>query len=178
MSPSRGNFQPPQVAWEGKWVNLSFPRLGNVKSLSSINVINVSRRVHYEYSGLFLVFGEGGFTETFAVEDFTLNATFHPDTDNNLLGHRTNKLAAQRLQFYRGYIIIEFHNLVFEANSVLGSRLLDERNVARILKIFEIEGYGNLEPEYRVTTLIGQEILSNALLLLNLTRESLIDLTN
>lgn len=54
------------------------PAVRKCQSLSSINVINVSRRVHYEYSGLFLAFGEGVFTETFAVEDFTLNATFHP----------------------------------------------------------------------------------------------------
>ncbi|KAJ5456077.1 uncharacterized protein N7458_004341 [Penicillium daleae] len=100
------------------------------------------------------------------------------DASDNPLGHRTNILAAQRLQFYQGCVIIELHRLKFELNSVLGSRSLDERNVARIHKIFEIEGCGNLEPEHRVAALIDQETLSRALLLSDLSRESLLDPTN
>jgi hypothetical protein len=50
--------------------------------------------------------------------------------------------------------------------------------VARIIRIFEIEGCGNLEPEHRVAAIISQPILSKALSKSKLTREALLDPIN
>lgn len=100
------------------------------------------------------------------------------DASDNPLSQRTNELAAQRLQCYQGCAIIEFQHLKFEEDIFLGVRLFDEQNVQRLLKIFQIEGCGSLEPEHRVAALIDQETLSRALLQSSLTRESLLDPTN
>ncbi|KAJ6093611.1 hypothetical protein N7486_008900 [Penicillium sp. IBT 16267x] len=100
------------------------------------------------------------------------------DTFDNPFGHLTNELASRRLQFYQGCAIIEFQHLRFEVNAVLGIREFDERNSQRLLRIFEIEGCGNIEPEHRVAALIDQETLSRALTKSDLTRESLLDPTN
>lgn len=99
------------------------------------------------------------------------------DASDDPLGHRTNELAAQRLQCYRGCAIVHLQHLKFETNPTLGDRHLDARNVERLLTIFEIEGCGNLEPEHRVAALINGETLSKAISQSDLTRESLLDLT-
>lgn len=99
------------------------------------------------------------------------------DTSDNPYGHRTNELAAQRLQCYQGCAIIDFHHLKFETNPTLGSRQLDERNVERLLKIYEIEGCGNLEPEHRIAALLDQETLSKGMSQSGVTRDSLLDPT-
>ena len=44
--------------------------------------------------------------------------------------------------------------------------------------MFKIEGCGNLEPKYRVTATINQEVLRKALIKSNLTPEALIDPKN
>lgn len=82
------------------------------------------------------------------------------DTSDNPYGHRTNELAAQRLQCYQGCAITDFHhlkfenNLKFETNLTLGSRQLDERNVERLLKIYETERCGIIGPEHRMAALL------------------------
>jgi hypothetical protein len=60
------------------------------------------------------------------------------DAPDNPYGRRTNELAAQRLHCYRGCAIVGFNHLKFETNTTLGGRQLDEGNVDRLLKIFEI----------------------------------------
>lgn len=99
------------------------------------------------------------------------------DAYDNTFGHQTNNLAAQRLQYYQGCVVIEFQHLKFNNGFAPGSRFLDEQNVTRIIKIFEIEGCGNLEPEHRVAALVDGETLSKALSLSGLTRESILDPT-
>lgn len=100
------------------------------------------------------------------------------DTSENLLGHRTNTLALQRLQCYQGCAIIKLQHLVFEANNLIGTREIAEKNVEKLLRMFEIEGCGNLEPEHKVSATIGQEVLRRALAKSNVTREALLDPTN
>jgi hypothetical protein len=100
------------------------------------------------------------------------------DKSENLLGHRTNSLAIQRLQSYQGCAIIKLQHLRFEASHLTGTREIAEKNVEKLLKMFEIEGCGNLEPEHRVCATIEQEVLTRALAKSSLTREALLDPTN
>lgn len=100
------------------------------------------------------------------------------DPSENLRGHRTNSLALQRLQSYQGCAIIKLQHLEFEANNLTGTREVAEKNVEKLLKMFEIEGCGNLEPEHRVSATIEEEVLRRALAKSNLTREALLDPTN
>jgi hypothetical protein len=100
------------------------------------------------------------------------------ETSENILGHRTNSLALQRLQCYQGCAIIKLQHLRFDNSNILGTREAAEENVARIIRIFEIEGCGNLEPEHRVAAIISQPILSKALSKSKLTREALLDPIN
>lgn len=48
----------------------------------------------------------------------------------------------------------------------------------KLFRMFEIEGYSNLEPKHRVTATIDQEVLRKVLTKSNLTPEALIDLKN
>lgn len=99
------------------------------------------------------------------------------DTSENLRGHRTNSLAFQRLQYYQGCAIVKLQHLGFEANNLTGTREIAEKNVKKLLKTFEIEGCGHLEPEHRVSATIELEVLRRALAKSNLTREALLDPT-
>ena len=100
------------------------------------------------------------------------------ETSENILGQRTNSLALQRLQCYQGCAIIKLQHLRLEDNKTIGTRGFAEENVTKILRMFEIEGCGNLEPKHRVATIIEQEVLRKALTKSNLTREDLLDPTN
>ncbi|CAG8091530.1 unnamed protein product [Penicillium nalgiovense] len=100
------------------------------------------------------------------------------EASENLLGHRTNTLALQRLQCYQGYAIIKLQHLRYEEYNLTGTREIAEKNVEKLFRMFEIEGCGNLEPEHRVAATINQEVLRKALTKSNLTPEALIDPKN
>jgi hypothetical protein len=99
------------------------------------------------------------------------------ETSEDILGRRTNSLPLQRLQYYQGCAIIKLQHLRFEENNLMGTRGVTEKIVTKILRMFEIEGCGKLEPEHRVAAIIDQEELSKALAISNLTRETLLDPT-
>ncbi|KAJ5475417.1 hypothetical protein N7539_007704 [Penicillium diatomitis] len=84
-------------------------------------------------------------------------------------GNRINGLAAERLQFFQGCAIVDLSHLAFDTVPYHEDRNLDDKNVARILKIFKIEGCGNLEPENRVAALVDESILSQTLVDSNVT---------
>lgn len=88
-----------------------------------------------------------------------------------------NELGAHRLRCYQGCAIVHLQNLKFETNPLLGDGEIDERNVERLLTIFEIEGCGNLAPEHRVAALITRETLTKAISQSGITRELLLDAT-
>jgi hypothetical protein len=100
------------------------------------------------------------------------------DVAENPLGDRTNALALQRLQYYQGCAIIDLRYLQFGANGLIGTREVDEGNVEKLLKDFEIEGCGNLEPEHKIAAILDQEALNKALTRSNISREALLDPTN
>ncbi|KAJ5946390.1 hypothetical protein N7454_003229, partial [Penicillium verhagenii] len=97
------------------------------------------------------------------------------DNFERSLGERTNELAAQRLRFFQGCVIIEICHLKYESTPILGSRQLDEKNVERLKDIFEIEGCGNLEPEHKIAALIDEQTLRAGLSTSNLTSQSIKD---
>lgn len=56
-----------------------------------------------------------------------------------------------RLQYYRGCAVIDFNHLLFEEpRDFLGVREYNQSNVDRLVKIFEIEGCGNVQTHEKV----------------------------
>lgn len=92
---------------------------------------------------------------------------------NNTLGHRANKLAQQRLRYYRGCAVVETRHLAFESDAVIGSRPLDKGNIERLLNIFRLEGCANLEPEHRVAATMSEQTLRSGLAHTGITQEKL-----
>lgn len=88
-------------------------------------------------------------------------------------GQRTNLLAQQRRQYYRGRAIIELRYLTIECDAILGSRPLDKRNVKRLLNIFTVEGCASLEPENRVAATINAHVLELGLAQTGIKQEDL-----
>lgn len=95
----------------------------------------------------------------------------------DFLGDRTNILAVQRLQYFRGCAVIDFTHLFFEDADLLGSREYSQVNVDRLIKIFQIEGCCNLEPEHRIAAVVDSDKLKNALSISGITQEQLLDPT-
>ncbi|KAJ5981105.1 hypothetical protein N7481_008403 [Penicillium waksmanii] len=95
----------------------------------------------------------------------------------DLLSDRANLLAVQRLQFFRGCAVIDFNHLFFEDAALLGSREYSQDNVDRLIKIFQIEGCCNMEPEHRVAAVVDSDKLKNALSISGITQEQLLDPT-
>jgi hypothetical protein len=100
-----------------------------------------------------------------------------PDcTLDNALGRQTNELARKRLQFYRGCAIVDFNHLFFEEpHEYVGVRQYDQKNVDRLIHIFEIEGCCNLEPEHRIAAVVDSSTFTNALSMTGATEEQLLD---
>ena len=94
--------------------------------------------------------------------------------DFDPLGRRTNNAAHERLRYYKGCAIVNFKHLVFGDGPV---RQPSNKNLERLLKIFEIEGCANLEPEHRVAAMINLESLQRALHASNISQTALIDPT-
>lgn len=74
-----------------------------------------------------------------------------------------SNIAAERSRAYRGAAKVQIRHVLFEDNNQLGARPVDPKNVARLLKIYELEGCFRLEPEHHVPVLISSEALSAAL---------------
>ncbi len=70
---------------------------------------------------------------------------------------------AERSRAYRGRAKVPIHILLSESDSQLGSRPLDPKNVARLLRIFQLEGCCRLEPEHHVPALINGQVLAAVL---------------
>lgn len=95
----------------------------------------------------------------------------------DLLGDRANLLAVQRLQYFRGCAVIDFNHLFFEDAALLGSREYSQFNVDRLIKIFQIEGCCNMDPEHRIAAVVDSDRLKNALSISGITQEQLLDPT-
>lgn len=92
-------------------------------------------------------------------------------------GDRTNEIAQQRLRQFKGSAIIDFKYLTFLHQSMMGTRLRSSKNVERLVKVFEIEGCANLEPEHRIVVITSSVALNDALCRGNLSQAALLDLT-
>jgi len=72
-------------------------------------------------------------------------------------------LCTERNRAYKGRAKVQIRWLSFEDDLVLETRPLDPKNVARLVKIFELEGCFRREPEHYVPALIRPEALNAAL---------------
>lgn len=97
------------------------------------------------------------------------------DSVSNSFGHRSNQLARQRLQHFKGCAIIDFNQLALDqtAENMANMRHRSNKNLERLIKLFEIEGCANLEPEHRVAAIVSAEALNDALLRSNISQDSL-----
>lgn len=84
-----------------------------------------------------------------------------------------DELVRLRLAHFRGQAKIHLKHLTFETDSLPGTRRLDDSNVDRLVKIFELEGCSPLEPEHHVPVIISLDVLNWAL---NNAHKSLSDL--
>ncbi|PYH80578.1 hypothetical protein BO82DRAFT_285995 [Aspergillus uvarum CBS 121591] len=97
---------------------------------------------------------------------------------NDPLGQKANLLAQTRLQYFRGYAIIDMRHLSFESDAILGSRPLDQTNVRRLHTMFALEGCANLEPEHKVAATVSELTLQEGLTRTGITQEALFNQVN
>ncbi|KAJ5589658.1 hypothetical protein N7537_012336 [Penicillium hordei] len=72
--------------------------------------------------------------------------------------------------------IVDFNYLFFEEpHEYVGVRQYDQKNVDRLIHIFEIEGCCNLEPEHRIAAVVDSSNFTNALSMTGATEEQLLD---
>lgn len=69
----------------------------------------------------------------------------------------------ERSRAYRGRAKVPIRLLRFESDTWSGTRSLDPKNVARLRRIFQLEGCLRLEPEHHVPALISSQYLDTAL---------------
>lgn len=68
-----------------------------------------------------------------------------------------------RRNYHKGLAKVILDHLEFEDGNVQGGRYLDERNVRRLVEVFGIEGCKPFEPEHRISALVRNEYLQEAL---------------
>lgn len=76
-------------------------------------------------------------------------------------------LCTERNRVYKGRAKVEIRWLSFTDDWERGTRPLDPKNVARLAKIFDLEGCFRREPEHYVPALINLQALEEALTLAN-----------
>ena len=76
--------------------------------------------------------------------------------------HEAN-LLADKARAFHGKAKVSLSNLRFEGDEVVGTRILNPRNITRLRNIFELEGCLRLEPEHHVPAIIETSILEAAL---------------
>lgn len=90
-----------------------------------------------------------------------------PSEDDQLL---------QRQRHYYGRAKVGLANLVFEGENVPGGRIFEQKNVTRLLHIFETEGCCRLnEPEHYITVLVNPLVLEHSLQRSNLEAATLLN---
>lgn len=68
----------------------------------------------------------------------------------------------ERRRAYLGKARIGIYQLTFALDGIYEARPLDTKNVARLVKTFEMEGCSRLDPDHHVPALISRIALSNA----------------
>lgn len=76
---------------------------------------------------------------------------------------------------YRGRAKLRLGNIRFEAPHLPGSRCLDEKNVHRLINIFDAEGCHRLDVEHSIPVLLDANVLTHALQSSNLEQRDLLD---
>ena len=61
--------------------------------------------------------------------------------------------------YFRGSAKIHLKNLQFEIEDIPGGRTLDPKNVARLIRIFNLEGCLRLDMEHHIPAIINEDVL-------------------
>ena len=85
----------------------------------------------------------------------------------------SNCIYTDRRDAFVGRAKIRIAHLRYENNSIHGTRALDLSNVARLRRIYELEGCQRLEPDHYIAALINHHTLNRALELSHLELEAL-----
>jgi hypothetical protein len=104
--------------------------------------------------------------------------TFYPHPQNWLTMDEPNSASQRFIEtqtYFRGSAKIAIRSLEFGSQEREGVRLLEGKNVSRLLKIFETEGCDRLDPEHHIAALIGQDAFNRALQISRLERATLMD---
>jgi hypothetical protein len=85
----------------------------------------------------------------------------------------SNSAAQERMRYFRGCAEVKFPHLLCE-DRIPGTRPLEEKNVRRLVEIFQIEGCQSMEPEHRMAAKISDDDLTNALSKSHISQEDLL----
>jgi hypothetical protein len=77
------------------------------------------------------------------------------------------------MRYFRGCAKVKFPHLLCE-DRIPGTRPLEDKNVRRLVEIFQIEGCQATEPENRIAAKISDDDLTNVLSKSNITQEDLV----
>ena len=83
------------------------------------------------------------------------------------------RILSERARAHRGIAKVRLTSICYETDSIHGTRAIDASNVARLQKIFELQGCLRLEPENNVPVLVLQDDLDAALKASSLQPEQL-----
>ena len=78
------------------------------------------------------------------------------------------QVLVEKERAYVGKAKVALLDLVFDTSEVNAARPLDHRNVARLVKVFQLEGCLRLEPEHHIPALIQKSTLDDSLHALDL----------
>ncbi|KAA8647895.1 uncharacterized protein ATNIH1004_006597 [Aspergillus tanneri] len=83
----------------------------------------------------------------------------------------------ERYEHFRGHAKVGLEHLEFET-PLYGSRVYDQKNVNRLVRVFELEQCLRLEPAHHIVAIIDNETLQQAVTLSDVTEEQLRDASN
>jgi len=84
------------------------------------------------------------------------------ETDS-LMPESEDRLLNLKQLHFRGRAKVAISQIAFEPTTETGARTLDEKNVVRIINVFELEGCHRLYPEHAVPGIITESALGDAL---------------
>jgi Protein of unknown function (DUF3723) len=81
----------------------------------------------------------------------------------------------ERKAHFRGNALINIKHLTFEDAQVPGTRALDEKHVAWLVQVFELEGCDRLDEDHRIPAIVSKTVLSDALKKSNISEDTLLN---
>ncbi|KAH8691896.1 hypothetical protein BGW36DRAFT_362925 [Talaromyces proteolyticus] len=85
----------------------------------------------------------------------------------------SNSSTSEKTRYFRGCAKVKFPHLLCE-DRIPGTRALEEKNVRRLVELFQIEGCQAVEPEHRIAAKIRDDDLTKVLSKNDITQEDLL----